>query len=82
MTLEEHFNKQNYFDHWDYVGEIDTVKLYVYYRKADENACTGFPHFVTDDNGRISDVTSFDKILDYNAFYNDSFSDDDQEECE
>lgn len=79
MTIDEYLKKQTDYDSFEYVGEIDGVQLYTFFNKSDVNARTGFPYFVTDDNGKFQPVTDFKKILKYNKFYNNSFPDDPEE---
>lgn len=65
MTIEEFVDKSEYFDSFEYRMNWNGYTVYYVWAKADEGACTGYPRFALEKDGkfRLSELEETIKIM-------------------
>ena len=53
MTIEEFVDKSEYFDSFEYRMNWNGYTVYYVWAKADEGACTGYPRFALEKDGKF-----------------------------
>lgn len=72
MTIEEFVDKDDYLDCFEYRMNWNGYTVYYVWAKADEGACTGYPRFALEKDGkfRLSELEETIKIMDFEQTLN------------
>ncbi len=62
MTIKEFVDKDEYLDCFEYRIDWNGYKVYYVWFKAYEGACTGYPRFALEKNGKIRESTHEETI--------------------